>query len=402
MKTGQALRGSLRLGFEAVAQTTTIVEQMYRNIASASPMIGAAPEGPARGIAGLVHESVRQVSGLIGSGTDQLIAPFVEQLDERAPPGPGREAVVAALNGVLGDHLEASGNPLAIRTRLRHDGQDLLLDTESLKTQIGKPSRDLLIQIHGLCMSDGQWTHKGHNHGRALAEKHGYTALQLRYNSGRHISENGRDLAELLDVLMQEWPVPVRSIRLLGHSMGGLVARSAVHQAEAAGFSWRRRLQAMAFLGTPHHGAPMERHGHTLNTLAAVSPYTAPLARLGWLRSAGITDLRHANLQREDWDGRDRFADDDRLPDVIPLPDDVRCIAVAATLGAQPGELRDRMLGDGLVPLSSALGRHHEPLRCLRLEHDCSLLRTGLNHWDLLDDAQVCEFLLQQLGPRRH
>lgn len=400
MKTGQAVRGSLRLGFEAVGQVTTIVEEMYRNIASASPVIGAAPAGPARGVAGLVHESVRQVSSLIGSGTDQLIAPFVYQLDELAPPGPGREAMVAALNGVLGDYLHATDNPLAICTRLRLDGQDLVLDTDALKAQIGKPSRDLLIQIHGLCMCDRQWTRKGHDHGQALADRHGYTALQLRYNSGRHISENGQELAELLDVLVQEWPVPVRSIRLLGHSMGGLVARSAVHHAESQQFAWRRHLRAMAFLGTPHHGAPMEQRGHALNTLAAVSPYTAPLSRLGWLRSAGITDLRHANLRREDWDGRDRFADDDALPEVIPLPDDVRCIAVAATLGEAEGSLKDRLLGDGLVPLASALGQHDEPLRCLRLERDRSLRRTGLNHWDLLSDTDVSEFLLTQLSPR--
>jgi hypothetical protein len=45
-----------------------------------------------------------------------------------------------------------------------------------------------------------------------------------------------------------------------------------------------------------------------VDLILGVSAYTAPLARLGKIRSAGITDLRYGNLVDEDWAGRDRFA----------------------------------------------------------------------------------------------
>ena len=117
--------------------------------------------------------------------------------------------------------------------------------------------------------------------------------------------------------------------------MGGLVARSACHYGAAAGHAWLRHLRTLVFLGTPHHGAPMERGGNWIDLLLGISPYSAPLARLGKIRSAGITDLRYGNLTHEDWQGRDRFARGDRRR-FVPLPEGVRCYAIAATTAKHP------------------------------------------------------------------
>ena len=76
--------------------------------------------------------------------------------------------------------------------------------------------------------------------------------------------------------------------------MGGLVARSASHQA-AAGAAWPRQLRDLVFLGTPHLGAPLERRGRGVDLLSA-PPHARALALLGRTRSAGITDLRHGAL----------------------------------------------------------------------------------------------------------
>ena len=58
-------------------------------------------------------------------------------------------------------------------------------------------------------MNDLQWSRDGHDHGTALAADLGYTPLYLHYNTGEHISTNGRRLANLLESLVQEWPQPV-------------------------------------------------------------------------------------------------------------------------------------------------------------------------------------------------
>src|SRR6056297_3189376 len=119
METGKTLRGGAHLVFDAVDGVTHIVEGMYRNIAAGALPLGEAPEGSAPGIAGLVHSAVRQVSGLTRKGLDFSLRQFSPQLDSIAPPGPYREAIIAALNGVCGDHLARTDNPLAIPMRLR-------------------------------------------------------------------------------------------------------------------------------------------------------------------------------------------------------------------------------------------------------------------------------------------
>lgn len=248
----------------------------------------------------------------------------------------------------------------------------------------------VVVQIHGLCMNDLQWSRQGHEHGAALEQHFGCTSLHLHYNSGRHISTNGRELAGLLEILLREWPVPVEELSLLGHSMGGLVARSACHYGQAGGHAWPAQLRRMIFLGTPHHGAPLERHGNRLqNFVTHLSPYVAPLARLGMLRSAGVTDLRHGNLLGQDWGDCDRFAHGKDCRTIVPLPPQVRAYALAVTLGRQPRDLDDRWLADGLVPVWSALGEHRDPARDLGIPAARRWVGYGMNHWDLLSRPEV-------------
>ena len=362
------LQGFARLATDATAGVTDLVEALHHNIVRV-PGIAAAPLGRTRGITGLVYRGVRGVTRLVGGGSDAVFARLVPILEPSQGEGSsprGREAVLAALNGVLGDHLAASRNPLAIPMRLRRDGP---------------PGGRLLVLAHGLCMNDLQWRRQGHDHGAALARDLGYTPVYLRYNSGLHISTNGRAFADQLAALLKRWPVPVAELAILGHSMGGLVARSACHYGNAAGYEWPRHLKKLVFLGTPHHGAALERGGNWVDAALGISQYTAPFARLGKIRSAGITDLRHGNLLDEDWEGRDRFEPAGDLRRSLPLPEGVDCYAIAAATGKDSG--------DGLVLVNSALGQHEEPGRTLSIPESRQWIAHGIHHFDLLSRPEV-------------
>ena len=394
------LRGASRLAIDAVTGLTDLVETMHRNIGSVSSVAGVAPKGRTTGITGLVYGTVRGVTRLVGGGIDALLGQLGSLLGESASP-PAREAVLSALNGVLGDYLVASGNPLAIDMRLRRDGRPLELTKEALAAAIpqsrAQPGK-LLVLVHGLCMNDLQWTRQGHDHGAALARELGYIPLYLHYNTGLHVSTNGHALADQIEALLDAWPVPVRELAIIGHSMGGLVARSACHAGRASGHNWLRVLRELVFLGTPHHGAPLERGGNWVDLILGVSPYTAPFARLGKIRSAGVTDLRYGNLLDSDWTDYDRFArsPDRRTP--VPLPSGVACYAIAATTGAAVGDAKDRILGDGLVPLESALGRHANPDRSLPIPADKQWIGYQMNHLDLLGKIEVYQQISRWLA----
>jgi len=388
-------RGWTRLAFDAAVALTDLVESVHGNILRVPSIIGSPQDRPTTGLTGLIYQGVKSAIRLAGGGVDTVLAQLGPIPGDAEPSRP-HDAVLSALNGVVGDHLVATGNPLAIPMRLRANGIPLRLKRRALAADISQHSGRLAILVHGLCLNERHWNRKGHDHGTALARDLGYTPLYLHYNTGLHISTNGRSFAEMLDVLVKQWPVPIEELTIIGHSMGGLVARSACHYAMEAGHAWPSRLRNLIFLGTPHHGVPLERAGQWADFLIGKSRYTAPFARLGRIRSAGITDLRYGNIVDEDWEGHDLFDHAGDTRQVVPLPPNVRCHAIAGITGPQVG---GTIIGDGLVPVGSALGQHGEPGRDLALPKSRRRIARSINHMELLNRPEVYKQIRKWLRP---
>jgi pimeloyl-ACP methyl ester carboxylesterase len=374
------LQGASRIATDAVLSITNIVEEMHRVISSVTPIVGRAPSSRTRGITGLVYASVRGITRGVGAVLDGALNQLSPHLKTRRE-FPQREAMLAALNGVFGDYLVATNNPLAITTTFRQHGRALSLANIS--------SGKVLVLVHGLCMNDLQWNRErqdhsaSHDHGAALARDLGYAPIYLHYNSGQHIATNGEQFANALENLVEQWPVPITELVIIGHSMGGLVSRSACHHARSAKHAWLRKLNKLIFLGTPHHGAPLERAGNWLDILLEVSPYSAPFARLGKVRSAGIKDLRHGKILAA--------GDADNQLNVA-LPNRVKCYAIAATKDSD-SSTRKQLRGDGLVPVNSALGisqsAQKSQTKFLKVPASHQRICYALDHFDLLSSADV-------------
>lgn len=281
----------------------------------------------------------------------------------------------SALNGVCGDKLEEWNNPLAQPMQFCNEhGQPLGSDW------VGEHKRAVIF-VHGLCLSEQQWQTSEHRTFVSELRAQGHAVAWLRYNSGRPIHANGRALQRLLSRQFAEGKT---RLTLVGHSMGGLVIRAACHEAMAQQSPWIERLQHAAYLGTPHHGAPLERAGNGLNNLLAITPYTKPFMRLGNVRSQGIRDLRHGHF----------------LPPEAHNGDTGLATHTSHLLLA--GSLHDdtavHWLGDGLVPVKSALGEHQEADRTLRAPHLDRREIGGLGHMAMLGDARVYSVLRDWMG----
>ncbi len=387
------IRGVVQLATQATVGVSRIAEGVHQSVWSTLGAPGGPQNGRTRGITGLVYRSIEGVAQLLGKGADTALTrllPLLASAGTAAPESPQREAVLAALNGVMGDRLAASANPFATRMTLRFQGTEVL--PQAPPAQLAA-SRKALLLIHGLCMNDLQWQteHDGQpfDHGALLGAALGASPMYLRYNSGRHISDNGADLSNLLEQLLARPNNRLEQLTVVAHSMGGLVIRSALQQAGRRGLRWPKVLKAIVFLGTPHHGAPLERAGSWVDELLGGTPWTAPFARLGQLRSAGITDLRYGFLANQDWYGHERFR---RKPDRrlhLPLPDNVACFTIAAALAAKRTPLAERLVGDGLVPLRSALGQHEDPRRTLAFDTMAQSIVWRTHHMELLRSPVV-------------
>jgi pimeloyl-ACP methyl ester carboxylesterase len=303
---------------------------------------------------------------------------------------------LGALTGLIGDALADAHSPLAQQMSVRIDGKACSLDRESLAHDHPDATPDLVFFLHGLMETEFAWEIGGTpTYGSRLANDLECTDLQIRYNTGKHISENGAELALLITEVAANWPVPVDQIVLVGHSMGGLVARSACHQAALAGQEWATKVRHIVCLGSPHLGAPLARTVHLATAALRRIPESRPLGNLLHRRSGGIRDLHAGSLVDEDWRDRDLDALRQAAISEVPLHTGAQHSFVSATITRSPSHPLGRVIGDGLVLHGSAGGRDRR--RNIGFADDAGMHLASAHHFTLLNSDSVYTWLVRRL-----
>lgn len=396
----KSVQGSAQLLLDVTSGVTRIAERTHRTIArEVNPLnrLRDMAGVPAEERQGRTYQIIQSTASLLQLGLNRSIDKFSVQEDIFHSSQSVK--VAAALNGVCGDHLETSNNPLAITMHFRNSaGEKVRPGSVNVCARIPDASSKIVVLVHGLCLSHEYW--KGHNEGdlgTELQREHGFTSLYLNYNTGRHISNNGKELSKQLQELVEGWPVEVEELTLIGHSMGGLVIRSACWYGAEPDMSWTRLLKNALYLGSPHHGSAVAKAGNMLTFVMKKFRYASPFA-IGQHTSAGIKDLRHGNLLDEDWEGidQDDFHPDYRQP--VPLLEGTRHFFIAAAIGKHVSGFTSMMVGDLLVRLDSAKGHHSDDLKKLSIRPENCRVFENLNHLELLDNKVVHDQILEWLA----
>ncbi|QHS09337.1 triacylglycerol lipase [Sinimarinibacterium sp. NLF-5-8] len=328
------------------------------------------------GITDAVYTAVDLTGSTVLSATTQVM-----QQVERSPLAPTLPAwrieatrAISAISGFVGDDMATRRNPLTPKLGFYLHNQRLELKPEPLRAAYPDASQRLAVFVHGLCCEEHVWHEAAKPAPDCVSlidalRARGYTPVFARYNSGLHISQNGRGLARALGKLVTHWPRPVDEIVLIGHSMGGLVSRACAHSGLQQQAAWTHKVSHIFCIGSPHRGAPLEQLVHRSIPTLKRWGLTRPLAHILQVRSAGIKDLRSGTLHDGDWRGCDldavtsvedsAAAISDRAHHLAPrntiarIPT-ARYHFIGSTLSQTPDNLLSRTLGDGIVDLPSA------------------------------------------------
>lgn len=391
MASNRELVAAGRLVGDALAGLVGAVAHVHRAISDrAFDALGPSAD-PARAahdaLSGGVYATVRAghaVTPRVGAAVSVISGRGSET--SRWSDSPRAAGVLSAISGIRGDHMAARYSALAPAMTLRTaDGVELAMDRAAIASTVAEPTGRIVVFVHGLCESDRWWRHRAEErhgdpdatYGSMLQRDLGCTPLYLRYNSGLAVHDNGRLLDELLDDLLVAWPVAVDEIAFVGHSMGGLVARSACHQADDDGRPWAATVRHVVCLGTPHLGAPLARAVDRLVPALGRYDVAAPLVRLLDDRSAGVRDLEHGLGTGDD----------------LPLLAHADWTFIGATLTWDPHHPVGRLLGDLLVHYRSATGPSGPADRVVHLG--------GLSHLDLLGHPVVYDEIRRSLDTSR-
>jgi hypothetical protein len=307
------------------------------------------------------------------------------------------------VNAVLGDYLERQHSHLAIQMGLYHDGRLLRpVAPELHERDLGSSTR-IAVFLHGLGQNEACWIYPDSpatSYGSLLRAELGLTPFYVRYNTGRHISQNGRELAALLEQLAAALPA-VDDITLVGHSLGGLVIRSACHYGALSGHRWLTQVHRAFYLGSPHLGSPLEKAGSLVSlVLGSIdNPVVRLIHDVTDLRGASIKDLCYGSLLDEDWQASataatSASAPEWRRPKVVPLASGIEHYFVAGTLTKDASHAAAAVLGDAVVSVPSAT----DPARRAALPAHHWAVAAGVAHMHLSHSPVVYALIRAWFG----
>jgi hypothetical protein len=405
--TPAELRAAGRLGGHAFSGVVSRVEQVHRACAArafsqvhqAGAPVRVIHDAVARGVYLAVRGAGVAAGALSGEAASLLSA-------DGRPAGRtrGGNLALAALGAIAGDHLGPDLAPLAIRMAVRVDGRDVGVTSEELAAAFPDPTPRLAVFVPGLAETEDSWRRREGAcapYGVRLRAEFGYTPVYVRYNTGRHVSDNGHDLARLLELLMTAWPGQAGELMLVGHSMGGLVIRSACHYGRQDSAAWVDQVRRIFYLGSPHLGAPLARAAGFAGWALGRAPETKPFVTLVNGSSSGIKDLRYGYVLDDDWADCDLDSCMGDHRSDTPLLAGADHYSISATVTADPGSPAGAVLGDLLVQPTSAHGRRgrrqHMPFTA-RPGHGLG----GMHHFDLLNHPAVWAAIRSVLNDPGH
>ncbi|MFZ0625727.1 MAG: alpha/beta fold hydrolase [Acidimicrobiia bacterium] len=352
------------------------VEGMHRAILQRWLGMAGPRAVPGRRLAGGLTASVYYTVRLGGRAIEAAISIGAGLASERANLRPLWETtrgryVQSIFNGVWGDRFEEDGSQFRIELGLR-DANGGPIPISSLGRTFPNPTGRVVILLHGLGETERCWRSPDAPDLIDELETDGFSVLRMRYNSGRAVSETGSDLARFIEEVRLAWPVPIDEIDLIGHSMGGLVARSSVEVARASGYPWVELVRHLVAIGTPHLGSPIEKGVQLVSDGLGLFKETRPLKAFLGQRSAGIRDMGGINREFDHLDAIDRHI-------------------VAGVVTTRPNHPLGVLFGDLVVRVGSATaGGHMDP--------SDRLVVGGRKHADLIRDQEVISQIRTWLG----
>lgn len=377
---------ALDLAGELFDQATARIHEFHRAIsdkpvAAVQAVLGPVSQ-PVTGvhnvITDLVYGSVRVIGrGVLKAGAIGLkaAAPVVQFEPKSAGYDRNLDALASAASGLVGDKLAASGSDLAPVLGFYHQRQRIEPSTPELVRMYPDAQGHLVIFVHGLCCNEDCWWmysdyHNGQSYGDLLESHGGRSALYVRYNTGLQVKTNGRRLLRELTALVEAWPVAVERITLVGHSMGGLVSRALIDEAQRKQSPLFNRIRDLVCLGSPHEGAPLARLSATGERLLDAFDLSRPVSKVLGVRSRGVRNLEQGMGTTP-----------------VSRYGDVRVHLTGATVGTleEPGIAET--VGDGLVQLKSALSSDAAPQAAQAL--------AGRHHMHLLNDVTIRQQLIE-------
>lgn len=356
----------------AIAGTAARTAELHAAVLARTPArrtgVGAVHDAIARPVYAAVRGVSAGVATAAGAG-----AAAVCGTDGPALGDSGAGALVlGAVCGLYGDRVEREHTPLAPVMGVRARGRAVATEPAALAAAFPRAAPKVAVFVHGLCETEAAWrlfapADGPATYGERLERDFGHTPVYLRYNTGLAVEENARRLAALLEALVAAWPVAVEELMLVGHSLGGLVAVHACHEADRCGAAWPRMLRHVVCLASPHHGAPLAKGAHLAARALARVPETRAFARVLELRSAAVRDLRLGGVEE------------------APFVDGVGYYAISATVTRDAAHPLGRVVGDLVVRSASATGQGRRVPFALAHGHHAG----GLTHFHVLNDPGV-------------